>query len=170
MWEVMRAPFWPSGSLAIWTMISWPSRSRSLMEGVAVFSARSGLRRGRLGRGSARGSPARGSGRTRLASRRGGAAACAAHAAIAAVRGGACGGKRGADSAAPARAAWRSGWWGCGPVPALLLFFDFRRGRRRVRGSLPIRLRRFGLGGSSLPVRLLLRRSHRRGGFGFGFG
>jgi hypothetical protein len=33
MCEVMRAPFCPSGSLAIWTMISWPSFSRSLMEG-----------------------------------------------------------------------------------------------------------------------------------------
>ena len=34
MCEVMRAPFWPSGSFAIWTRISWPSFSRSVIDGV----------------------------------------------------------------------------------------------------------------------------------------
>src|ERR1017187_3128552 len=37
MGEVMRAPFCPRGSLAIWTMISWPSRSRSLLDGAGGF-------------------------------------------------------------------------------------------------------------------------------------
>ncbi len=39
MCEVMRAPFWPSGSLAIWTMISWPSFSSSEMEAWRAFAA-----------------------------------------------------------------------------------------------------------------------------------
>ena len=38
MCEVIRAPFCPSGSFAIWTMISCPSRSRSLIEGSAGLS------------------------------------------------------------------------------------------------------------------------------------
>jgi hypothetical protein len=33
MWEVMRAPFCPIGSLAIWTMISCPSQSKSEITG-----------------------------------------------------------------------------------------------------------------------------------------
>ena len=40
MLEVMRAPFVPIGSLAIWTMISCPSFKRSLIEGAPDFSGR----------------------------------------------------------------------------------------------------------------------------------
>ena len=39
MWLVMRAPFLPIGSLAIWTRISWPSLSRSLIRGTGADSA-----------------------------------------------------------------------------------------------------------------------------------
>src|ERR1700694_530970 len=34
MWLVMRAPFLPIGSLAIWTRISCPSLSRSVISGI----------------------------------------------------------------------------------------------------------------------------------------
>ena len=40
MWLVMRAPFLPIGSLAIWTRISWPSLSRSLILGTSCVSRR----------------------------------------------------------------------------------------------------------------------------------
>src|ERR1039458_2936696 len=40
MWLVMRAPFLPMGSLAIWTRISCPSLSKSLIRGTGEFSRR----------------------------------------------------------------------------------------------------------------------------------
>src|SRR6266851_2413170 len=40
MWLVMRAPFLPIGSFAIWTRISWPSFSRSVMSGMFCCSLR----------------------------------------------------------------------------------------------------------------------------------
>ena len=46
MCDVIRAPFWPSGSLAICTMISWPSFNSSEIEGAAVRSGRLTMRCG----------------------------------------------------------------------------------------------------------------------------
>src|SRR5438105_1832289 len=40
MWLVIRAPFLPIGSLAIWTRISWPSLSKSLILGTSCGSCR----------------------------------------------------------------------------------------------------------------------------------
>ena len=37
MWLVMRAPFLPIGSLAIWTRTSWPSFNRSVISGCGRF-------------------------------------------------------------------------------------------------------------------------------------
>ena len=37
IWDVIRAPFCPSGSFAIWTMISWPSLRSSVMEGPSAL-------------------------------------------------------------------------------------------------------------------------------------
>ena len=42
MWLVMRAPFLPIGSLAIWTRISWPSLSRSVIRGISAALLRRG--------------------------------------------------------------------------------------------------------------------------------
>ncbi len=42
-WLVSRAPLVPNGSLAIWTMISWPSRIRSSILGVGPLASRSPL-------------------------------------------------------------------------------------------------------------------------------
>src|SRR6266699_1253198 len=102
----MRAPFCPRGSLAIWTMISWPSRKRSLMAAAPPALLYPAVRelcgvRGRSG------DPAHADEApfaapvlnpdvlARVAAHRGRRGPCAA-----------CAARHGADIAAPARAAW----------------------------------------------------------------
>ena len=163
MCEVMRAPFWPSGSLAIWTMISWPSRSRSLMDGCADFSgARCGALRLRLG--FARGLPApalraRASRRAvssgREPDRR--PASC-----------GACGATCDADIAGLARARWRSRLVG---MRARLGAFVLRsapspRSALSARQFLPRGFVRFRLGRIPLASRLRPRPRRALGGIG----
>ena len=125
MCEVMRAPFWPSGSLAIWTMISWPSFSRSVIDGAGGTVAHLRLRRGhralfhaRLWRTRRPRSPAavRGPGPPWA---RGLPCPRGRHVHLV-RRGGACGAKRDVRSADPARAVARSDWWECGRARGLL--------------------------------------------------